>query len=101
MHGTYSKFWPNIKAEGLKRMNRTHVHFAPGEPGESEVISGMRGSCDILVFLDLSRALKDGLKFYKSRNNVLLCPGNEDGVILPQYFSKVINRKTREEISLD
>ena len=101
VHGTYSKFWPSIKAEGLKRMNRTHVHFAPGEPGESEVISGMRGSCDILIFLDLALALQDGLKFYRSRNNVLLCPGNEDGIISPKYFDKVIHRKTREEISLD
>mgnify|MGYP000117887290 CR=1 FL=1 len=43
IHGTFSKFWPLIKAEGLKRMNRIHIHFAPGMPKEEGVISGMRG----------------------------------------------------------
>ena len=73
-------------------MKRTHIHFAPGEPGESGVISGewrknkisfklkkrpnlssfqnqiyrfefvtlfsgMRASCDIIIFVDLEKAL--------------------------------------------
>ena len=28
-------------------MNRTHIHFAAGLPGESGVISGMRRSCKV------------------------------------------------------
>lgn len=34
VHGTFSKFWPSIRAEGLKRMTRNHIHFAPGMPKE-------------------------------------------------------------------
>jgi 2'-phosphotransferase len=34
-HGTY-----DIEKQGLKRMSRNHIHFAPGMPGEDGVISG-------------------------------------------------------------
>lgn len=32
IHGTFTKFWKFIKEEGLKRMSRNHIHFAPGMP---------------------------------------------------------------------
>jgi 2'-phosphotransferase len=40
LHGTYLKYWDSIKHQGLSRMKRNHIHLAPGEPGESGVISG-------------------------------------------------------------
>lgn len=49
IHGTYNKFWGLIQADGLKRMARNHIHFAPGMPKEEGVISGMRGSCDMYI----------------------------------------------------
>ena len=49
IHGTFSKFWPLIKPEGLKRMSRIHIHFAPGMPKEEGVVSGMRGTCDVII----------------------------------------------------
>ncbi|KAK7103661.1 tRNA 2'-phosphotransferase 1-like [Littorina saxatilis] len=82
-------------------MKRTHVHFAAGEPGETGVISGMRGSCDLMIYLDLEKALADGLKFFRSANNVILTEGNQDGAVPPDFFMKVINRKTGKEISID
>ena len=37
----------------------------------------------------------DGLKLFKSANNVILCPGDEKtGIIEPKYFLKIINVKT-------
>ena len=61
IHGTFSKAWPLIKPEGLKRMTRNHIHFAPGMPKEEGVVSGMRGSCDIILQIDLEAAIKDGI----------------------------------------
>ncbi len=72
IHGTFSKFWPLIKAEGLKRMTRNHIHFAPGMPKEEGVVSGMRGTCNIIIEIDLEAAMKDNIKFYISSNNVIL-----------------------------
>ena len=32
----------------------------------------------------------DGFKFYRSSNNVILCPGNEQGFLPPEYFERVV-----------
>ena len=72
-------------------MGRNHVHFAVGRPGESEVISGMRNTCDILIELDLEKALKDGMKFYISKNKVILSSGFDD-LISINYFKRVSDR---------
>lgn len=94
-HGTYYKCWDKIKEEGLSRMNRQHIHFAIiGSINES----GMRHNCQIKIFINIENALKDGIKFYKSSNNVILSPGNDNGYLLPKYFDKVIDIKTREQL---
>ncbi|PFX34899.1 tRNA 2'-phosphotransferase 1 [Stylophora pistillata] len=100
VHGTYSECWELIKSQGLSRMSRNHIHFATGEPGEEGVISGMRSSCQILVFINLKKALSDGFRFYLSANNVILCPGNEQGFLPPQYFEKVVQTKPKRQLLL-
>lgn len=50
VHGTYFKYWESIRKEGLNRMNRQHIHFAPGLPKEVGVTSGMRGDCQVLIY---------------------------------------------------
>ncbi|XP_022083189.1 tRNA 2'-phosphotransferase 1-like isoform X3 [Acanthaster planci] len=80
IHGTYLKNWDSIKLQGLSRMKRTHVHFAQGEPGENGVISG-------------------GLSFFLSKNGVILCPGDENGLIHPRYFKQVMQTHPRELLS--
>ncbi|KAJ8045091.1 tRNA 2'-phosphotransferase 1 [Holothuria leucospilota] len=98
VHGTYFKAWENIQKEGLKRMNRTHIHFAKGEPRDSEVISGMRGSCELMIFINLQKAMTDGIPFFISKNDVILSPGDSSGCIPVTYFSEVIQRRPRRRI---
>ncbi|XP_071142453.1 tRNA 2'-phosphotransferase 1-like [Mytilus edulis] len=102
VHGTYYHSWEKIKHTGLSRMGRNHIHFATGELGENGVISGIRQSCEVMIFINLETALADGFKFFRSANNVILCAGNEDGVIPPQYFVHVLamRRQPEEEIPL-
>ncbi len=74
-------------------------------PKEEGVVSGMRGACDIVIQIDLKAAMKDGIEFYISSNNVILTEG-KDGVLPPQYFLKVTGRdghviETREQILLE
>jgi 2'-phosphotransferase len=64
-----------IKKEGLKKMSRNHIHFAPGMPKEEGVISGMRNSCDTIIEIDMFGAIKNGIVFYISSNNVILTEG--------------------------
>lgn len=124
VHGTTHGAWPLIVATGgLKRMTRTHVHFASGLPagfksladtpasdaaegegqGESgsgsektaappPVISGMRNSSSVLVFLDVGKAMAGGLKFWRSENGVVLTEGNSAGVVPLECFERVEDR---------
>lgn len=89
IHGTYFGKWATIKREGLSRMSRTHIHFAKGLPSDKSVISGIRSNCQVFIYVDLKAALKAGIPFFLSSNGVVLSPGNEQGVIVPLYFSKV------------
>ncbi|KAJ1108630.1 hypothetical protein NDU88_006006 [Pleurodeles waltl] len=93
VHGTYLRFWPSIKSHGLSRMSRMHIHLAPGLPGAEDVISGMRKSCDLAIFIDLPKALSDGLKFYWSVNRAILTPGDSKGFLHPRYFQRVLQLK--------
>uniref|UniRef100_A0A8C1KDB7 2'-phosphotransferase n=1 Tax=Cyprinus carpio TaxID=7962 RepID=A0A8C1KDB7_CYPCA len=76
VHGSYMKHWPSIHSQGIRRMNRTHIHLAPALPGDGRVISGMRQSCD--------RAVWDSI--FWSENGVLLTPGDAAGMLPPCYF---------------
>lgn len=73
-------------------MSRNHIHFATGLPTDRTVISGIRKNCQIYIYINLPLALHDGIPFYKSSNDVILSPGNQDGVLPPQYFLKVFDR---------
>lgn len=124
VHGTYFAFWPAIVAAGgLKKMGRTHVHFGTGIPGDDgaggggggqvhdvedeevaqnrpKVISGMRADAELLVFVDVERALRDAeagtadekaageIKWWMSENNVVLTEGNADGLVPLKYFKE-------------
>ena len=92
VHGTYRDPWErHIRTEGLSCMSRTHIHMAAGMPGENEVISGMRKSCDVYVYIDGVKCAEDGVEFYRSANGVILSAG-VDGVLAPKYFSKVTDK---------
>ncbi|KAJ3969383.1 KptA family-domain-containing protein [Lentinula raphanica] len=91
LHGTTEEAWRHISKQGISRMNRNHIHLAQGfENGVgSQVFSGIRKSSRILIYIDIEKALADGIRFYLSTNGVVLCPGNEFGFLEPKYFQRV------------
>ncbi|OHE92015.1 Tpt1/KptA family RNA 2'-phosphotransferase [Colletotrichum orchidophilum] len=99
VHGTYFAFWKQIEASGgLKRMGRNHVHFATGLPGDERgVVSGMRKDAEVLVYVDVGRALREeeegGLKWWISENGVVLTEGDGDGVVPCRLFKEVVARE--------
>ena len=94
VHGTYTSNVSSILQRGLLAgglcgaSRRKHVHFAPLEPGDHRVISGTRVDCDAAIYIDLRAALRDGVPFFRSTNNVILSPGIE-GEIAAKYIVKV------------
>ena len=69
-------------------MNRNHIHLATGVSEDSKVVSGMRSNCNILIYIDMELAMKDGIKFFKSKNNVVLTEGI-NGILSTKYFKCV------------
>jgi 2'-phosphotransferase len=51
----------------------------------------MRGSCDVIIQIDMGAAIKDGIDFFISTNSVILTEGI-DGVLSPKYFLKVMKK---------
>jgi 2'-phosphotransferase len=79
---------------GLNKMGRNHVHLAIGLPG-GEVISGMRASCQVVIDVNVAKAMlgPSKLPFYLSANNVVLCAGLQDGSVPSSNFRSVIDWK--------
>lgn len=99
VHGTYHSSWAAIWASGgLHRMARNHIHLALGLPGDAGVISGMRTSAQVLIWVDVAGAVEAGVKFYISANGVVLTPGREsDGLLPAQFFARVVDARTGRE----
>lgn len=126
VHGTYHGAWPLILASGgLKSMGRTQVHFATGpsldevlpngrqgrptQQQKQTVISGMRSDAQILIYIDLKKALAAGCPFYRSENGVILSEGidvtrgaggddeesaeTKEKVVPLEFFDVVVERK--------
>ncbi|VUZ55452.1 unnamed protein product [Hymenolepis diminuta] len=97
VHGTYFQRWTSIKSQGLSCMRRRHIHFVM-DPEDKKVISGMRQTAEILIYVDINAAIRHGIKFYRSKNNVVLTEGNTDGLLPTKYFTRAVNRRTGEEL---
>jgi 2'-phosphotransferase len=88
VHGTYVDAWKSIEQQGLKMMKRSHIHFATGLPEDEQVISGMRRSATIYIYIDPQACIDDGIQFFISANGVVLTDGI-NGILETKYFSKV------------
>jgi 2'-phosphotransferase len=88
VHGTNVDAWKSIEQQGLKTMTRTHIHFATGLPEDDKVISGMRRSATICIYIDPESCIDDGIEFFISANGVILTDGI-DGILGTKYFLKV------------
>ncbi|GMG35446.1 unnamed protein product [Aspergillus oryzae var. brunneus] len=116
VHGTFHAAWPAILASGgLKSMGRNQVHFATGPSVESvlaqgaqgskevtgdhgeKVISGMRRDAQVLIYIDLKKALAAGCPFWRSENGVILSEGmvveGSSGIVPVEFFDVVVERK--------
>ena len=97
IHGTYWKAWQLIKAGGLSKMKRNHIHFAVGLPDSDGVISGMRDNVELMISINTERAMQDGISFFLSDNGVILSSGI-DGIIPSKYFLEVVKVSSGEVI---
>jgi len=69
-HGAPVGVIETIMKEGLKKMNRHHVHLSPDEE-TAAIVGGRRGKFEILE-IEAMRLRADGHKIYMSENGVYL-----------------------------
>lgn len=78
VHGTSRAAYTKIKDEGLSNKKRVHIHFASSE----DAVSGFRRSSEVLIHIDMEKAMGDGIRFWKSGNGVLLSEGIHPNIFL-------------------
>jgi putative RNA 2'-phosphotransferase len=79
-HGTAVRFLPDILKQGLKPMNRHHVHLTDKKDTAYDV--GRRHSKEVAVLTILAGQMAlDGFKFYQSENGVYLTDA-----VFPKYI---------------
>lgn len=92
LHGTYFAFWSAIEQSGgLRPMGRNHVHCSTGTPDEG-VVSGMRRDAELVIEIDVVGSLREGVKWWRSDNDVVLTEGGEDGLVSSRFFKLVTGR---------
>ncbi len=69
-HGTVSKFIPEIKLHGLKKMNRQHVHLSKDRDTAAKV--GARRGKPVILSIRALEMQNEGHQFFISENGVWL-----------------------------
>ncbi len=78
-HGTATRFADSIRAEGLKKMARHHVHLSADVA--TAVAVGTRHGRPLVFVIDAASMSRDGCIFYRSANGVWLVDA-----VPPQYL---------------
>lgn len=83
---------------GLSRMQRNHIHFkAAGD----DSVAGVKEYANTVIYVDVQQAMRDGIEFYRSKNNVILSRGQGNSGILPtKYFTRIIDLRKNREIPI-
>ena len=78
-HGTVDRFLKAITEEGLKPMQRDHVHLSADRETATDV--GQRRGQPVILEVDAGRMHADGCAFYLASNGVWLT-----AQVLPRYL---------------
>lgn len=80
-HGTSSRFIDSILKSGITKQSRNHVHLSE-DIDTAKTVGSRHGGKTVILKIDTKSMIKNGIKFFKSKNNVWLCQD-----INPSYFS--------------
>ncbi|WP_246112460.1 RNA 2'-phosphotransferase [Allorhodopirellula solitaria] len=69
-HGTVASFIESIRADGLRKRSRNHVHLSPDETTATKV--GSRRGTPVVLRVDAATMHQQGHRFFVSANGVWL-----------------------------
>ncbi len=88
-HGTAQRFLPSIMKDGLKKMNRHHVHMYSEENMNKAKDTGSRhqkGDDPVVLVIEAKQMNNEKYKFYKTENDVYLTDN-----VPPKYIKVLKN----------
>ncbi|ODO00691.1 tRNA 2'-phosphotransferase [Cryptococcus wingfieldii CBS 7118] len=88
VHGTRWELWDVLKEQGLSKMTRQHIHFAPSLTGRITP----RPTSTLYIYLDLTKLVQAGIPIYTSANGVVLTPGGEGGIVGKEFWAKAVRK---------
>ena len=86
-HGTAERFLPAIQTEGIRKMNRQHVHLSADY--RTALAVGRRHGTPVVLRVDAEAMSRTGAAFYRSENGVWLCE-----YVPSKYFTVVVANGT-------
>jgi len=93
VHATLKTNVDSILANGLSVMKRTSIHLVEGiVDWTHKHLSGVRNRSDTLITVDVHAAMRDGIKFYRSSNDVILTSGI-NGILPSKYIVRVAEKQ--------
>jgi len=110
VHAVAGDSLPIILANGISRNGKPHMLFADSD--EEPVLSlGFQDSCNILVYINMAKALFAGIPFSRAPDGMVVSPGITErrrrktekiGTIPADFILRVVNRygASREEVWL-
>ncbi|CAC5379984.1 TRPT1 [Mytilus coruscus] len=93
-HYTTMASWGHIKEEGLRKIGRQYI------PLVNKVSNSFKPHKEVEVQIDVQRAQAEGYTFFWSPEVAVLCPGNQEGIILPTYVIQALHLDSGEELHL-
>lgn len=96
-YGTYWKAWETIRNNGLKRTKqKKYINLQPGHlSGDgsklTDLVKKFKNNCEVLVYIDLARAISEGIKFFKTGSGMVVTTGDHNQKIPPRYFLKAVH----------
>ena len=98
IHVTDEEGWKGILKEGIKRRGRNEVHFVRAAPAPGEQVADVRPQADLLVYVDVLKAMKDGLVFGETPNGFIVTRGNWLGCVPLKYVVKVVHKDSGRQV---
>ena len=93
---------PSVSKDGARAEDQAPESSGENEEGVPEVqeetestkvISGMRNSATLFVWVDVRRSMEmGGLRWWKSANEVILTEGNEHGIVPLEFVKRAVQR---------
>jgi len=85
VHGTFLENMAQIFKEGLRPMDRHHIHLFVKDCGVG------RRNAEVLIYVDVEKALAAGIRFSHAENRVVLSTGGPGEAIPSTCFAKVVH----------